>query len=40
MKNKYWQIGKSRLRRVSNVWGYQAGILDKIGNPIRSKFKK
>jgi len=37
MKNeneKDWQLGKSRMRRVSNAWRNQAGILDKIRSPI------
>jgi hypothetical protein len=36
MKNekKYWHLSKSRLGRVSNPWGNQAGVLDKNESPI------
>jgi len=39
-KKKDQQLGKSKLKRVSNIWRNQSRILDKIGSPVISDYKE
>jgi hypothetical protein len=39
-KKKDQQLGKSKLKRVSNTWRNQSRILDKIGSPVISDYKE